>query len=326
MSRAVTLSAFTTEYLRSTPRTVEQNLDWTCETIDLLSPEKPDLICLTEVFDARELPGTCLDKAQTIDGPTFTRMAAKARQYSCYIICPFIEMRDGLAYNTCAVIDRQGNLIGRYDKIHPTTTEAYHADYEGEIEQNIIPGKPEPKVFETDFGRIGCQICFDANWPDNWRDLKRAGAELICFASAFSAGRLLQSMATIYHIPIVAACRYQTCRIVDRDGLVVNYQGNYQRWVTATLDLDNYLIHLDGHWEKLEKIRAELGPRVQIKVYEEEGWWRILPRDPSIEILDLFEKYDLLPLDEYFRRAGEIQERVQKTARKPAKALASSSA
>ncbi|HPK03087.1 MAG TPA: carbon-nitrogen hydrolase family protein [Candidatus Sumerlaeota bacterium] len=308
MSRKVKVAAFTTDYLRTQPRTLEQNLDWTCETIDLLAAEAPDIITLTEAFDCRELDLKCWEKAQVLDGPTFTRMAAKAREHHCYIICSFIERRDGRLYNTSAVIDRRGELVGRYDKIHPTTTQAYDADYDGELEEFITPGRTAPTVLQTDFGAIGCQICFDANWHAGWGELKRAGAEIIFFSSAFSAGRILQSIATLYHLPIVAACRQPRCRIIDRDGLIISRQGDYQRWVCDTLDLDNPLFHLDGQWAKMEEIRKRFGPAIKIRVYEEEGWWRIMPLREDLEIPPIIREYGLQTLEEYFAAAERIQD------------------
>lgn len=298
MARKVRVAAFTDKCDKK-PRTVEDNLNWTCETLDLLAYEKPDIVCLTETFDTRETGLTHPQMGQGLDGPTFQRMAQKARDLRAYIVCAFIEKRNELLHNTAAVIDRQGNLLGRYDKIHPTNSE---------IEDAVVPGNTSPTVIATDFGKIGCQICFDANWPQYWKELKDAGAEIIFFPSAFSAGRILESMATIFHVPIVAACCPFCCRIIDRDGLTLNRQGVYQRWVLATLDLDNPLFHLDYQFDKMEAVRIAYGPDVFIRVYEEEGWWRILPQRPDLDILDIIKKFELEQLEAYFARSTKVQD------------------
>lgn len=298
MARKVRVTALT-DINREKGRTVAANLDWTCGMLDKLSVEKPDIVCLTETFDTRE---TSLDHphmAQTLDGEAVTRMSQKAKEMNCYIVCAFTEQRDRGIFNVAAVIDRHGHVAGTYDKIHPTISE---------IDDHVVPGACAPTVIQTDFGKIGCMICFDANWPDDWQALKQAGAEIIFFPSAFSGGRILQSLATIYHIPIVCASCEQCCQIIDCDGLVLNRQGVYQKWITSELDLDNPLFHLDFQFDKVEAIRADYGPNVAIKVYEEEGWWRVLPQKPHIDILDIIRKYELETLDEYLARSTKVQE------------------
>lgn len=64
--------------------------------------------------------------------------------------------------------DRQGNLVGTYDKIHP---------YSPEInEQGITPGTRVP-VFQTDFGRLGFMICYDSWFPDVAQLVSLEGAD-----------------------------------------------------------------------------------------------------------------------------------------------------
>ena len=298
MARKVRVAAFT-DMCPKNPREVSDNLAWTSEILDLLAYEKPDVVCLTETFDTRSTPLNHPQMAQTLEDATFTRMAAKAREHRFYIVCAFIEKRGNQIFNTAVVIDRDGHVAGRYDKIHPTI---------GEIEDEVVPGDTAPTTIETDFGRIGCQICFDANWPNGWRALKEAGAEIIFFPSAFSAGRILESIATIFHIPIVAACAHPCCRIIDRDGLTVNRQGVYQKWVLATLDLDNSLFHLDFQFEKMEEVRRAYGPDVVVRVYEEEGWWRVLPQREDLDILDIIHRFELEPLEDYFKRSARVQD------------------
>lgn len=297
MARNVRVAAFTDLSDRS-PRKVQDNLDWTCGILDRLACEKPDIVCLTEVFDTLGTGLKHADMAQGLEGPTFPRMMEKAREHHFNIICAFTELRDSGIHNVAAVIDRNGGLAGRYDKIHPTNSE---------IEDRVLPGKTEPTVIQTDVAKIGCQICFDANWHAGWRALKEAGAEMIFFPSAFSGGRIISSIATLFHVPIIAACCRQCCRIIDRDGLVINRQGVYQQWVSAVLDLDTPLFHLDYQFDKVEAIRQEYGPAVTVRVYEEEGWWRILPNAPDVSVPDIVAKYQLETLDDYIARSEAFQ-------------------
>lgn len=310
MARKVRVAAFT-DLNQKKPRTVTDNLDWTCEMLDLLAYQKPDIVCLTENFDVGHTGLSGEQAAQDLYGETFTRMAERAKLHGYYIICAFVERRGEGAFNTAVVIDRDGSPIGHYDKIHPTLWE---------LESGIQSGALSPSVIATDFGKIGCQICFDANWPRDWLALKESGAEIIFFPSAFSAGRILESIATVFHVPIVAACYPQCCRIIDRDGLTLVRQGVYQKWVIDTLDLDNPLLHLDLQWDKMEAVRKVYGPAVNIKVYQEEGWWRVYPQQEDLDILDILRDFDLEPLESYLARSTLAQEagRLPKIAKEDA--------
>ena len=312
MTRKIRVAAFT-DMTTTGPRTLEGNLEYTCGIIDQIAFEKPDVICLTETFNTRGFGEDHAGSAETRDGETVKRIAAQAKKYKTYIIAGYTERRGKYLYNTATVIDRKGKIVGVYDKIHPTN---------GEVQDYIIPGKTSPTIIKTDFGKIGCMICFDANWPRNWLELKEAGAEIVFFPSAFSAGRLIESMATVFHVPIVAACCHQCCRIVDRDGLILNRQGVYQPFVTGVIDLDNPLFHLDYQFEKMENVRQEYGPDVQVKVYQEEGWWRVIPVKVGLDIVKIIEKHKLEPLEKYFARSTRCQNRGRsnkKLAPKPKK-------
>ncbi len=69
------------------------------------------------------------------------------------------------AYNTAILIDRKGMIRGNYKKIH------LYGD-------RISPGKVA-RVFKTDFGKIGIAVCWDLNYADHFKNLKRMGAEIV---------------------------------------------------------------------------------------------------------------------------------------------------
>ncbi len=301
MARTVRAAAFTHQK-GAGPRTLEENLSWAERIIDRIAAEKPDIITLTENFNTHRVPGSSREKAEPIDGPTMQRMQAKAKEHQCYIVPGFVEHRGDSLFNTAAVIDRNGDVVGQYDKIHPT---------EIELENGILPGTTAPTVIETDFGRIGCQICFDANWHHDWEGLTGAGAELILFLSAYPAGRTLNSMATIYHAPIVAANTPTCCSIIDLDGLTLTRQGIYRDWVIADLQLDTPLFHLDFQFDKMEQIRVKYGERIEVRVYEEEAWWRILPKDPSVDVPAIIREFELVTFDDYMARATRRQDELR---------------
>ena len=101
--------------------------------------------------------------AETVPGPTTRRLGEWARKNSSYVIVGMRTLTGNLTHNSAVLIDRRGEVVGQYDKIHPT---------DPELKQGVTPGATDPPVFQTDFGTIGIQICFDVNWWDSWQRLK----------------------------------------------------------------------------------------------------------------------------------------------------------
>lgn len=94
-----------------------------------------------------------------------------AKKYGTYIVPWDYESENGCVYNTSYILDRQGNELGRYRKVHP----AY-----GEVFSGIARGDSF-KVFDLDFGKVGIMICFDNYYPESAQVLSLMGAELILF-------------------------------------------------------------------------------------------------------------------------------------------------
>jgi beta-ureidopropionase len=96
--------------------------------------------------------------------------------------------------------------VGEYRRANPT---------DGELELGVTPGSLQPPVFQTDFGTIGIQICYDVNWYGNWRRLSRAGAEIVFWASAFGGGMTLNSLTWMNKSYIVTSSREHPAKIVN---------------------------------------------------------------------------------------------------------------
>lgn len=72
--------------------------------------------------------------------------------------------------------------------------------------KHVMPGKELP-VFDTDFGRIGIQICFDIGWRDGWKELADKGAQLVIWTSAYDGGNLLHTYAAHNMYYVVSSVR-----------------------------------------------------------------------------------------------------------------------
>ncbi|MEV6212950.1 nitrilase-related carbon-nitrogen hydrolase [Kitasatospora sp. NPDC051914] len=115
------------------------------------------------------------------DGPTVQRMQALARELRMVIVVPVYEVeQQGFYYNTAAVIDADGSYLGKYRKHHIPQVKGFWEKY------YFKPGNLGWPVFETAVGKVGVYICYDRHFPEGWRALGLAGAEIVYNPSATS--------------------------------------------------------------------------------------------------------------------------------------------
>jgi len=120
---------------------------------------------------------------ETIPGPTVERFQALARQLNLVIVLPIYEVEnEGEYYNTAAVIDADGSLLGKYRKHHiPNLPQFWEKFY-------FRPGNLGYPVFSTAVGRVGVYICYDRHFPEGWRELGLGGAQIVFNPSATKPG------------------------------------------------------------------------------------------------------------------------------------------
>jgi N-carbamoylputrescine amidase len=119
------------------------------------------------------------DAAEPIPGPMTQRVQALARELGVVIVAPIYEQVErSVYYNSAAVIDADGALLGVYRKNHiPLSTLFYEKLY-------FKPGNLGYPVFSTRFGKVGVLICHDRHYPEGARALALAGAEVLLVPSA----------------------------------------------------------------------------------------------------------------------------------------------
>jgi beta-ureidopropionase len=117
------------------------------------------------------------------DGETTETMKALAAETGMVLVVPMYEVEQpGVYYNTAAVIDADGTYLGKYRKHHLPQLPGFWEKFyfrEGNL------GWP---VFDTAVGRIGVYICYDRHFPEGWRALGLAGAQIVFNPSATSRG------------------------------------------------------------------------------------------------------------------------------------------
>ncbi len=121
--------------------------------------------------------------AESVPGPTVDRFAALAKELGIVMILPVYEQEQpGLLYNTAAVVDADGTYLGKYRKHHIPHVNGFWEKF------YFRPGNLGWPVFDTAVGRIGVYICYDRHFPEGWRALGLAGAEIVFNPSATSRG------------------------------------------------------------------------------------------------------------------------------------------
>lgn len=121
--------------------------------------------------------------AESVPGPTVDRFAALAKELGIVMVLPvYEEDQPGVLYNTAAVIDADGTYLGKYRKHHiPHLPKFWEKFY-------FRPGNLGWPVFDTAVGKVGVTICYDRHFPEGWRVLGLAGAEIVFNPNATAPG------------------------------------------------------------------------------------------------------------------------------------------
>jgi predicted amidohydrolase len=162
--------------------TIERNVARAKELLSLSHEQGAQLVSFSELFCVPWFP--CRPKAdpapfaQTIPGPLTDEFSRLAADFNMVIVLPLCEREGTRYYNSAAVIDAGGALLGTYRKVHvPQIPLWYEKDC-------FAPGDTGLPVFKTKYLTVGVQICWDVFFPEGSRVLGLAGAELIVCPTA----------------------------------------------------------------------------------------------------------------------------------------------
>ena len=121
-------------------------------------------------------------------GPIQEFLAGAARRLGLWLVAGTVPLKtaDPLRVAAaCLVYDAGGARVARYDKIHLFDVDVPGAESYRES-QSIAPGAPQAVVVGTPAGRVGLSVCYDLRFPELYRALARAGAEILAVPSAFT--------------------------------------------------------------------------------------------------------------------------------------------
>ena len=122
--------------------------------------------------------------AEPIPGPTIDQVAAVAKKHAMVVIAPIYETDiAGRYYNSAAIINNDGTLLGKYRKNSVPCTN--FPDYSSNEKFYFTPGNLGFPVFDTAIGlKLGILVCYDRHFPEHGRLVALKGAP-----SIFSLGR-----------------------------------------------------------------------------------------------------------------------------------------
>jgi len=158
-----------TVFLRPSNSTLERNMELWCEQVDKAGELDLDIVCLCEAILLIGTGASLDETAEPIPGPSTKALGEAAKRNNIWVVAGLYEKDGDLLYNTAVLMNREGELAGIYRKTHLQREE---------WKKGITPGTDYP-VFETDFGIIGIQICYDWFFPEPEFLLARNGAEII---------------------------------------------------------------------------------------------------------------------------------------------------
>jgi N-carbamoylputrescine amidase len=167
----------------------ERNIDKAIKFAQIAIEKGAHIICFQELFTThwfpREMSKNYFSLAEKSDGLTIRRMQKLAKDYGVVIVCPIFENERDSFYNSTIVINAGGEVLGSYRKIHVPQIPLWEEKY------YFSPGNHGFPVFNTAFGPIGVQICWDNFFPEGSRILALKGAKIIFSptAAAFASQR-----------------------------------------------------------------------------------------------------------------------------------------
>jgi predicted amidohydrolase len=208
----------------------ERNLEAAQEAAAQAAAGGADLLVLPELWAT----GYDLDRTEVYAAPlgagTFGRMADLARSHGLYVVGTALEAQPpARPFNTAALYDPAGQLLGTYRKIHLWAPL-------GET-KHMAPGQDLP-TFDLPWGRTALAICYDLRFPELWRRYADAGAKLVLIPAEWPVRRvehwrLLLRARAVENQFCVAGCNRAGD---DVDGTFGGHSAAIDPWGRALVD------------------------------------------------------------------------------------------
>jgi predicted amidohydrolase len=213
-------------------KSAAESVEEFCRLVEGAASQRPDVVCLPEGITVVGTGKSYPEVSEPVPGPTTRRLGELAKKLRAYVVAGLFERSGSVIYNTAVLIDRHGELAGRYRKTHLPREEA---------EGGLTPGDSYP-VFHTDFGTVGLMICWDAQFPEPARALGLEGAELVLLPIWGGSDTLCRARAIENHFFLVSASYDMRSFVVDPTGEILAEATTASPVVTKELRLDRKIL------------------------------------------------------------------------------------
>lgn len=183
-----------------------------------------DLICLPEFFYESPTYKNRDTVGEPLEGSFCQTFSRCAREHGVNIVTgTFPQRKEGRLYNTCLAIDRQGNLVGTYDKVHLF-------DVPDRKESDYLTAGRDFGIFQFDCCKVGVAICYEVRFCEYLRTLALKDIDLLAIPAMFYRPRqdqwdlLVRGAALNHQLYVAAANQYNKycfgrSQIIDPCGL-----------------------------------------------------------------------------------------------------------
>ena len=206
----------------------QENLEKFAVQIAKAADQKADIVCLPEGMTLVGTQLNYLSSSELVPGPTTKFLGELSKKYHMYIVAGILEREGEVIYNTAVLLDRNGNLAGKYRKVSLPREE---------IDGGVTPGDSLP-VFDTDFGRIGLMICWDVFFPEIARTLAKKGAEVIFLPIWGGNLNLTKARAIENQVYLVSSTYDMITAVFDQEGEVMKQGTTDNPVIVVSVDLN----------------------------------------------------------------------------------------
>ena len=241
----------------------DKNISHALEMIDEAANNGAEIIVLPEMFNCPYENSYFPIFAEEYPGKTTIALSNAAKKNSIYLVGGSIpELENGNIYNTSFVFDRNGELIGKHQKMH-----LFDIDVEGGVsfkESDTLSSGNKVTIVDTEFGKIGVAICYDIRFPELSRLMALEGAELIILPAAFNMTtgpahwelsiRMRALDNQVYFVGAAPARDEYASYVAFGNSRVSDPWGN----IIASADENECILYADIDKEYTKKVRSEL--------------------------------------------------------------------
>lgn len=242
----------------------QDNLKQTCAFIDEAASKGAKLICFPEDMNLLGKNTGEGGNAEEIPGYTADILAEKAKEHQVYIHSGSYREKipgEDRCCNTSILINPQGKILGKYQKIHmfdvclPDGTVCMES-------KRICPGN-QIVLMDTELGRLGFAICYDLRFPELFRQMAVAGAQVFFVPANFTkpTGKahwevLLRARAIENGCYVIAAgqCGVKARYEANGNSMIVNPWGD----ILSRLEDKPGLIYGEINFDYLDEVRQQI--------------------------------------------------------------------